>query len=231
MLDIKTVVYQLPIEVNVDRLINEIENIVIPGTGLTNGDCSITGTDKTDVNHWFTLNRGIMTKMFDPVSGKSILRDFVKYPGTGIPMPWRDDMVAVNSDGSADQDLVHWHPSMISGEIFNLKERIAAYLKIDSSLRCRFSFFNKPKKISRHSDPHTPWRAHINLKSGPGSRWTFFDPDSNESVDWHQPIGTVWLMRTGNIEHAVTVPPGETRWQLFYHIWQKDLGPNYYRYP
>lgn len=231
MLDINTIVYQLPIEVNFDQLNDEIENIVIPGTGLKSGDCSITGASNTDHDHWFTLNRGIMTKFFDRITNEYVVRNIIEYPGSGISYPWHDDLIAINNDGNADQDLVHWHPSLVNSEIFNLKERISDYLKINSSLRCRFSFFTEPKKIARHSDPHTPWRAHINLKSGPNTKWTFFDPDSLESVDWHQPSNTVWLMRTGNVEHAVTVPPGETRWQLFYHIWQKNLGPNYYQYP
>ena len=230
MLDINTVVYQLPIEIDSSKIIDKIESVIMPKIGEGASDCSVTGTDDTNLDRWFSLNRGILSRVYDPATKSLIPRDFVKYPNIGIPMPWRDDFIAINADGNADQELVKWHPSMINGEIFNLKERIAEYLKIDPVLRCRCSFFKGPRSIPRHSDPHTPWRAHVNLKSGPGTEWIFFDEGSDEPVHWHQPSGTVWLMRTGNVEHAVNVPPGETRWQLFYHIWQKDLGPNYYRY-
>jgi len=231
MLDISTVVYQLPIEVDSNKIINEIDSLIMPKIGKNAGDCAVTGTDSTDLDQWFLSNRGILDKVYDPNTKRLVLRDFVKYPNTGLSVPWQDDFVAINGDGNADQDLTKWHPSMVNSEMFNLKDRIANYLKIDTALRCRCSFLNGPRTIPRHSDPHTPWRAHINLKSGPGTEWIFFDEGSEEPVRWRQPGGTVWLMRTGNVEHSVHVPPGEIRWQLFYHIWQKDLGPNYYQYP
>lgn len=233
VLDINNIAYPLPIEVNVDKLLNEVETLIIPKMGKLSvpGDsCSITGNQNTPLDQWFRSNRGAMTKVIDPKFGVELDRKFSKFQ-LGFLGGWRDDLQAYYEDGTADRSLVKWHPDLVNSEILALNDRVAKFLKISSVMRCRLSLIQGPYSLPKHADPHTPWRVHVNLKSGPGTHWTFYDVANNQRLDWCQPTGSVWLMRTGDIQHSVTVGPGDVRWQLFYHIWQKNLGPDYYQFP
>jgi len=235
MIDINTVVYQLPIEVDVAQLYKEAS--IIFQTSLRSQlqksesagfSISVTGKPPDERLHrWYDHANGDMKITKDAVTGELLTKDFAKYT-TGFPGPFRE----VNSyyeNGTSDRDLTQWHPTMIDSEMFQLKERIASYFNIPSDLRCRISRIYGKFSIGKHADPHTPWRVHVNLKTGPKSHWKFYDVENNESVEWFQPTGSVWLVRTGNVQHEVVVPLGETRIQCFYHIWQRDLGPNYHQ--
>lgn len=238
MLDINTIVYKLPIEVDSTKLLNELDSLVLPyherdirnnlGTGKAAG---IAITNRADTPHrgWYNseYNRPTHNTIHVPTK-TNLQKDFGRYT-LGFPGPWKDDVHAFYSNGTADRDLVHWHPDLANSEMYNLTIRIAECLKINNRLRCRASFMQGPTGLSTHSDPHTPWRVHINLKSGPGTYWKFSDIDTKETVEWVQPKDSVWLVRTGNVQHGLVIPEGETRWQLFYHIWQADLGPNYHQ--
>jgi hypothetical protein len=240
MLNINNIAYQLPIEVDSTKLLNELDNLVLPHfnkdvkdiNALVNSkgaNISITSLETTPLDKWYTsgYNRP-MTRMKDTTNGEELTKHYQKFT-LGFPGQWRDNLEAMYDDGTGDRDFVHWHPSLIDSEIYNLKNRIADFFKINNRLRCRASFLPGYTKMGFHADPHTPWRVHINLQSGPGTRWIFRTLDPKETVEWVQPKDSVWLIRTGDVQHSVEVAEGEVRWQLFYHIWQSNLGPNYHQ--
>lgn len=241
MLDISTIAYQLPIEVDCTKLLNEIDNLVLPyydkdiknNLASTKGvNISITGTASNSLDNWYNsaYNRP-MTTLRDRDTGEEFvktLQNFKKFT-LGFPGGWRNNMESLYDDGVSDEDLIHWHPTLIGSEIYNLKNRIADFLKIDNQLRCRASFLHSGTQMNFHTDPHTPWRVHVNLKSGDKTSWLFRTVNPTEIIEWVQPKNSVWLIRTGDVQHSVRVAEGETRWQLFYHIRQTNLGPNYHQ--
>jgi len=240
MLDINTIAYRLPIEVDSARILNEIDNLVLPHSDSyirnknhllkSNGaGISITGLQSFPPENWYrSLYHPIMSVLKDNTTGEHIDKKYGTFT-LGFPGAWRDNLEASYDNGIRDKDLIHWHPSLINSEIYNLKNRIADFLKISNQLRCRLSFSTKNTKLGFHSDPHTPWRVHVNLKSGPNTYWKFRTLDPIEIIKWKQPTESVWLIRTGNVQHAVEVGDGEIRQQLFYHIWERDLGLNYHQ--
>jgi len=236
MLDINSIVYQLPIEVNSTKLLNELDNLVLPYfekdvkhnlKNIGSAGLAITNLSTTPLASWYnTAYNRTMSKMVDLDTNEELTKNYQKFT-LGFPGNRRDNVEARYDDGTGDRDFVHWHPSLINGEIYNLKNCIADFFKIDNRLRCRASFLSGYTKIGFHADPHTPWRVHINLKSGPGTRWIFRTLNPNKTIEWIQPPNSVWLIRTGDVQHSVEVQEDETRWQLFYHIWQTNLGLNY----
>jgi hypothetical protein len=238
MLDINTIVYQLPIEVDCTKLLTELDNLVLPHfdkdiknnlKNIVAESIAITGHAQTPPGNWYnTRYNHTMTKMIDVNTGEMLSKNYSRFT-LGFPGAWRDNLEARYDNDVSDRIFTHWHPDLIGSEMFNLKNRIAYYLKVSDQLRCRVSFIHGSKTINFHSDPHTPWRVHINLKSGPATRWFFRTLDPVETIEWAQPAGSVWLVRTGNVQHSVEVAENETRWQLFYHIWQRDLGSNYHQ--
>jgi hypothetical protein len=231
MLDINTIVYRLPIEINFDKINAEIVTIVnkcsyaFPNTSAI--AISVTSSKKTSLDQWYNYNTGAMHISKDRVTGEQVTKNWNKYT-LGFPGPYRE-IDSYYRDGTADRELIQWHPDMVNSEMFYFKDRIAEFFNIDNNLRCRLSHIRGQYSIGRHCDPHTPWRVHVNLKTGPRTHWKFHDIETNKSIEWYQPTGSVWLVRTGNVQHEVNVPAGETRLQLFYHIWQRDLGPNYHQ--
>jgi hypothetical protein len=238
MLDINSIVYQLPIEVNSTKLLNELDNLVLPHVNkdIKNNlksigaiNVSITGLENTSPEDWYRTKYNVtMSKMTDLATGEMLSKNYSKFT-LGFPGAWRNNLEAQYDNGTGDRSFVHWHPGLIDSEMYNLKNRIADHLQIDRQLRCRTSFIQGPNKINFHADPHTPWRVHVNLKSGPKTRWFFRTIDPTETIQWVQPADSVWLVRTGNVQHSVEVAKDETRWQLFYHIWERNLGPNYHQ--
>jgi hypothetical protein len=238
MLDINSIAYQLPIEANTDLLCAEVEQFILnerpeyrgPKIDWANS-FSVTNLKVIPKDLWFRAHNGPMKSLIDPATGENISKDYTRYT-LGYPGTWRDNLMAYYKNGTADKDLVHWRDDMQDTEMYRLGQRIKEFFKLDYNLRCRVSMHWGEAQVTRHSDPHTPWRVHITLKTGPKSHWGFYDPDnfnSDECLIWEQPPGSVWLVRTGNIQHQVYVPRGEYRLQLFYHIWNKDLGPNYHQ--
>jgi len=238
MLNISNIAYQLPIEVDSTKILDELDNLVLPHFNkdiknnleqLKSANISLTGLKSFPHDQWYnsSYNR-TMSIMRDRFTGEEVTKYYSKFT-LGYPGGWRDNLEALYEDGIGDRDFIHWHPTMIGSEIYNLKNRIADFFKIDNQLRCRISFMTDYDHMTFHADPHTPWRVHVNLKSGPGSRWVFRTLDPEETIEWHQPKNSVWLIRTGDVQHCVKVPKDETRWQLFYHIWQTNLGPNYHQ--
>jgi len=241
MLDINSIVYKLPIEVDTTKLIDELETLVLPFFKKTNwhtaqqsSNISITGLPNTPLDNWFNANNGPMTVLRDGDTGELLTRDWEKYT-LGFPGPWRRQVNAYYEGTTrGDKDLTTWHPSLINSEMFRLKNAIAEFFGISNNLRCRASCIPGPmpghKRIPLyHTDPHTPWRVHVTLKNGPGAKWLFRNVEQDQVIEWHQPVGSAWLVRTGNVQHAIDVGTNEIRWQLFYHIWQRDLGPNYHQ--
>jgi hypothetical protein len=238
MLDINTIVYKLPIEVNSTKLLDELDNLVLPcydkdikndlmSIGATN--ISVTGLSNTPLDNWYSTeyNRA-MSKMVDLDTNEELTKNYANFT-LGFDGAWRNNLEARYDNNVSDRDFTHWHPNLIGSEIFNLKNRIAKHLQISDQLRCRASFIYGYRKMNFHADPHTPWRVHVNLKSGPGTRWFFRTLDPMKTIEWVQPPDSVWLVRTGNVQHSVEIQKDETRWQLFYHIWQSNLGPNYHQ--
>lgn len=239
MLNINTIVYKLPIEVNSTKLLNELDNLVLPyyekdvRNNLKNigaANIAITGLENTPHDMWYSNQYcRAMTKMTDLATGEMLSKHYSKFT-LGFPGAWRNNLEAQYDNGTGDRSFVHWHPGLIDSEMYNLKNRIADHLQIDRQLRCRTSFIQGPNKINFHADPHTPWRVHVNLKSAAGgTRWFFRTLDPVEIIEWVQPPDSVWLVRTGDVQHSVEVQENETRWQLFYHIWQSNLGSNYHQ--
>jgi hypothetical protein len=234
MLNIDTIAYQLPIEIDLDKIQTEFDLVMrkslqfnklpVQNSGLS---VSVTGTTHTPLEHWYNYNFGAMGVSKDRLTGERVTKDWERYT-LGFPGKYRE-IDSYYQNGTLDRDLIHWHPDMIDSEMFHFKNRNAKFFNIDNNIRCRLSVLNGFWNIPKHSDPHTPWRVHVNLKSGPNSYWKFHNIETNESITWQQPTGSVWLVRTGNIQHEVVVPAGESRWQLFYHIWERNLGPNYHQ--
>ena len=86
MLDINTIVYKLPIEVDTTKLIGELEALVLPffkkkadnpnwRTGRPSSNISITGLPNTPLNDWFNANNGAMTVLKDGDTGELLARD------------------------------------------------------------------------------------------------------------------------------------------------------------
>lgn len=229
MLDIDNIAYRLPIAVDAEKILNEVETFILPGKEKLYNSCtSITNTTSTDHDSWFHCNPGAMTKMYDPHAKAEVTKHYSKYQ-LGFPGPWRDDLIASYDNGTTDKEMIYWHPALIGSEIYNLGQRIENFFSLPYKMRCRLSFLKGPTGLNKHADPHTPWRVHVNLKSGPNTRWVFYDVDAGQELEWHQPSNSVWLIRTGNIQHGVRIGNEEIRWQLFYHIWNKNLGPNYHQ--
>ena len=243
MLDINTIVYKLPIEVDTTKIIGELEALVLPyymkktldpnWRKKPNCNISITGLPDTPLSNWFNLNNGTMSVHKDGDTGETLTKNYQKYT-LGYAGPWRREVNAYyEGTNTGDKDLIAWHPRLLKSEMFRLKNAVATYLGIDNNLRCRASFSSGGTGGSRiinfHSDPHTPWRVHVTLKTGPNTKWLFRDVEQNKIIEWYQPLGSVWLVRTGNIQHTVNVGDNEIRWQLFYHIWKTNLGPNYHQ--
>jgi hypothetical protein len=234
MLDIGNIAYQLPIQIDFNKALAEttaILNAYKKPNRLLEPDSaigiSVTGTAKTPLDHWYDYNAGAMGVSKDRITGEQVTKDWARYT-LGFPGAYRE-IDSYYKNGTPDHDLIQWHPDMVNSEMYSFKDRIASFFNIDNNLRCRLSFINGHWNIPKHSDPHTPWRVHVNLKSGPNCHWRFHDIETKESITWQQPTGSVWLIRTGNIQHEVVVPAGESRWQLFYHIWERNLGPNYHQ--
>lgn len=238
MLDINTIVYQLPITVDSTRLLDELNTLVVPRLNLDVIDdlknikatsISITSRKNQPADRWYQSNYNrTMTSVKDMSTGEVLPRMYNKYT-LGFPGAWRDNVEGYYDDGIGDRSLCHWPPDLADSEIYNFSRRITQYFNIDTPLRCRASFIHGYRKMTFHSDPHTPWRVHVNLKSGPGTRWLFRTVEPEETIEWIQPKDSVWLVRTGDVQHAVEVPEDEIRWQLFYHLWQRDLGPRYHQ--
>ena len=245
MLDINTIVYKLPIEVDNIKLLCELEALVLPffkqksensnwRSQPKSSSISITGHPDTPLDNWFNANNGPMHIFKDSDTGEVLTKDYDNYT-LGFPGPWRREVIAYYEDSvRSDRDLIAWHPSLLNSEMFRLRNAISDFFKIDNNLRCRTSFIGGPPPgVTRipmyHSDPHTPWRVHIAMKTGPKTKWFFRNAEQNKIIDWHQPTGGVYLIRTGNVQHAIDIGVNEVRWQLFYHIWQRDLGPNYHQ--
>lgn len=230
MLDISDIVYQLPIPVDADLLRQEFKKFVLrqrrdllPPRKNFIKTFAITGLEPAPGDLWYAEEAGTMESLRDPATNEEIPR-LTRMHTLGYPGPRRDNLMAYYSDGVADKDLVHWHTDLIDTEMYRLGLRIKKYLDIDYDLRCRLSFAQGSVEIPRHLDPHTPWRAHVTLDSGPESHWTFYDEvGSTDSIKWQEPKDTVWLVRTGDVQHSVSVPAGECRLQLFYHIWHRKL--------
>jgi hypothetical protein len=230
MLDINTIVYQLPIEVNSTEIIKDVERYIIPRfkVNVLETSAGLNVTDIPGTTNWFNgPNGGNMAYHLDGNTGERVFRNYEKFT-LGFPGKWRDDILAYYKDDTCDRDYKEWPLFLKESSLFTMQNKIAEYLVIDTHLRCRMSFLHGPFSIGYHSDPHTPWRAHINLKSGKETKWLFKSVETKQVVEWKQPPDTVWLIRTGNVQHAVEVEEGAVRWHLFYHIWQRNLGPNYY---
>jgi hypothetical protein len=233
MLDISEIVHPLPIAVDADLLRQEYEKFVLsqrPDLQRRPNNYSktfaITNVKSTPHDSWFSQEAGVMKLLKDPATNEEVLRLTNKWT-LGYPGPRRDNLMAYYPNGVADKDLIHWHPDMIDTEMHRLASRIKEYLGIDYNLRCRLSVSHGQVEIDRHLDPHTPWRVHVALDSGSESHWTFYDEvGSTDSIKWKQPKDTVWLVRTGDVQHSVFVPSGEYRLQLFYHVWHRDLPIN-----
>lgn len=233
MLDINTIAYKLPIEIDSTKLLNEIDNLVLPKTNYnpnTTSRCiSITNLADTPIDTWFDTNPGTMVYQKD--QNGNILKngDWVHADYSHIRTVLTDKIVGYYINGASDRDLIHWHPDLKNSEIVALKDRIAKHLCVDNQLRCRFSTIPGPFTMGSHCDPHTPWRVHVSLKTDPTIVWKFKKPgDASKILTWHQPPDSVWLIRTGNIEHSVVVPEGKLRWQLFYHIFSTAIPEQYY---
>lgn len=238
MLDINSIVYKLPIEVDSTKLLNELDNLVLPYydkdvkndlKSLGAANVSITNLETTAHDSWYKsqYNRP-MTKMRDINTNEALSKNYQEFT-LGFPGNWRNDVEGLYDNGVSDRSFTHWHPNLAGSELFNLKNRIANFLQINDQIRCRASFMHGYKKINFHADPHTPWRVHVNLKPDSGTRWFFRTLNPSKTIQWVQPTESVWLIRTGDVQHSVEVQENETRWQLFYHIWQSDLGPNYHQ--
>lgn len=238
MLDIKTIAYKLPIEVDSTKLLHELDNLVLPyfdkdiKNNLKNikaAAIAITGLEHTSLDNWYnTKYNSPMPKLVDLDTGQTLSRNFQTFP-LGFAGNWRNNLEARYNDNTSDRSLTHWHPALVGSEMFNLKTRIASYLQIPDQLRCRCSFM-QGYNASFHADPHTPWRVHVALKSGANTRWLFRTLNSDNIIEWVQPTDSVWLIRTGDVQHSVEVGQDDVRWQLFYHVWQSQLGPRYYQY-
>lgn len=234
MINLDSIVYKLPIDVDVDKLNDEALKIIncckkarTINKRASAVNIAVTGNKNTPLYNWYDHNIGDMNSIKDAITGEELTKDFENYT-IGFPGPFRE-VHSYYANGNNDRELTHWHPDMVNSEMFRLKDQIASYFNISNTLRCRLSLLYGHYWIGKHADPHTPWRVHINLKAGLGCRWKFHDIENNESIEWYQPTGSVWLVRTGNIQHEVTVPVGSNRLQLFYHIWERDLGPNYHQ--
>jgi len=238
MLDITNIVYQLPIEVDTAKILKELETMVLPNFNkdvVNNLDeigkigLNITNLRNTPNNRWYNapVDTAHMDFLKDMETDEIIPKLYTTYT-TGYPGIQRNNIEAFYKDGSSDRDFIYWHPDLIDGEMYRLSKRIAEHFDIDNNLRCRASFMNGNNKLSFHSDPHTPWRVHINLKSKQGATWIFRTLECDKTVKWIQPKESVWLIRTGNVQHSVKVYGDDIRWQLFYHIWQSKLPAPYY---
>ena len=225
MPDINTIAYQLPIEFDRKKLIDEFEATLNPSASKAMG-FAITNKSGTDLTSWFNTRSGTMPTTKDLNAGEFVEKNFKKYT-LGFPGPWRNDLESYFEDGTSDREMTEWHPTLVNSEMHQLSKRIGEFFNLGTSLRCRASILHGPKELYFHSDPHTPWRVHINLKTGPGTKWLF--KDETGMLEWHQPSEGIWLVRTGNIMHNVRVPAGEERWQLYYHIWRANLGSDYHQ--
>lgn len=239
MLNINSIVYKLPIEVNSTKLLHELDNLVLPYLdkdvkhdlkNIKLAGVAVTGLKHTPLDNWYnTKYNSTMNRMVDLDTGQFLYKNYEKFT-LGFDGPWRNNVEARYDDNVSDRSFTHWHPALLDSEIFNLKTRIATYLQIPEQLRCRASFIQGYKKLNFHSDPHTPWRVHVTLKSGANTRWLFRTLDSDNIIEWTQPKNSVWLIRTGNVQHSIEVGQDDVRWQLFYHVWQSQLGSDYYQY-
>ena len=197
MLNIDTIVYQLPIEIDIDKILAESTHLISKcryASKLPAQDAavsiSVTGSEKTPLDHWYDYNTGAMGVSKDHITGEQVTKDWENYT-LGFPGAYRE-IDSYYKNGMPDRDLIQWHPDIVDSEMFRFKDRIASFFNIDNNLRCRLSFINGKWNIAKHSDPHTPWRVHVNLKSGPGTYWKFHDIETNETITWHQPAGSVW---------------------------------------
>ena len=104
MLDINTIVYKLPIEVDTTKLIGELEALVLPffkkkadnpnwRTGRPSSNISITGLPNTPLNDWFNANNGAMTVLKDGDTGELLARDYDKHT-LGFAGAWRREVNA-----------------------------------------------------------------------------------------------------------------------------------------
>lgn len=224
MPDIRTIAYKLPIEFDRNKLYYELENIV--QKNAKGSSAAITNKKGTDESNWFNTRSGLMhvTKVLD--TGEQVSKDFKRWT-LGFPGEWKDNLESYFPDGTGDREMIEWHPLLAKSEMRSLGQRISDYFNLNTHLRCRASFLQGPKELFFHSDPHTPWRVHVNFKSGEGVKWVF--KDDTGIVEWEQPSDEVWLIRTGNIMHNVKVPANQERWQLFYHIWKTNLDSKDYQ--
>jgi hypothetical protein len=234
MLNINNIVYQLPIEVDTVKILKELETLVLPNFkkdvnnvyGASIG-LNITNIKNTPIDNWYNTRTGNMDLLKDMDTGEELTKSYPKYT-LGFPGEWRNNVEAFYSTGSSDKDFIYWHPDLIDGEIYRLNNKIAEHFDIDNNLRCRASFCRGSNKVNFHSDPHTPWRVHVNLKSNNGATWRFRSLESDETIEWIQPLDSLWLIRTGNVQHSIEVDQDDIRWQLFYHIWQSNLPSPYH---
>lgn len=237
MLNFNDIVYQLPIQVNADKIIKELETLVIPKFNPEIFDysnlkgkscnCSITGTATTPTDTWFKENGGPNAFLKDNDTGE-ILDKLYRQWTLGYPGPRRKNVHGYLDNGVNDRDLTVWPDILLNSELYRVGQEIKKYLNI-SAVRCRVSFIKGEKYIKPHTDPHTDWRVHINLKSGPDTCWEFSEIGSDDVIAWKQPQGSTWLIRTGTVQHAVRVPRDEERWQVYFHLWEDNLGSAYYQ--
>jgi hypothetical protein len=191
---------------------------------------NITVLPNTPAADWFTSMGGgfalghPMAELRDADTGEVISRDWVGFTSRPSDSP-REIRAHFPNSPLGDHDITAWHPTLVRSEMHRLRDRIAHHLGIDAAMRCRASIMHGPHCIRPHRDPHTPWRVHVALGDCPRTRWWFHDRDGDR-IQWHQPPG-VWMIRTGDIQHSVTVAEQEQRWQLWYHVTQDDLGPAY----
>ena len=232
MLDLNTIVFKLPIEVDTAKILAELQTRVLPNFNkdvanklgeIGKAGLSITNLRDAPIDKWYNTSNGTMDLLKDMDTGEELSKMY----RVGIPDRWRNNIEAFYSDGSGDRDFKYWHPDLIDGEMHSLSKRIAEYFNIDNNLRCRASFIDGNNDLAFHSDPHTPWRVHVNLKSNNGATWRFRSLESDETIEWIQPLDSIWLIRTGNVQHSVEVNRYDIRWQLFYHIWQSNLPSPY----
>ncbi len=233
-LDINTIAYKLPIDIDADKIRKEIDHFLTNERTELQGNIknfavsySITNAKDISMNEWFDRNNSVMPNFIDE-NGEKVTKHYDQYT-LGFPGEWKDNVTAYFADGTCDKDLIHWRSDMIDSEIYRLTKRIEKFFNLDYNIRCRSSFFYGPRILNKHSDPHTPWRVHVTLKSGPETRWEFIDIDTKETITWKQPPDSVWLIRTGNVQHRVIVPENESRVQLFYHLWNKNIGQQYHQ--
>jgi hypothetical protein len=190
------------INVDVDKVRQEIYNIVKPQIGI---DCGLT-CQLEDLNN-------------DNFS-------FTKYTGQRKFNPHSRHILATGED---DRDLVHWPRSLQGSYIQQLGTLFSEYLEIGPP-RARSSLLYKDHanvNLNWHVDNHTPYRVHIAIETTPECLWKF--RNDTESLTVHQPITSTPVLIQTAIQHDIHVPKGHRRlhiWYQFHSEPKKELIDN-----